>query len=79
MRAFMLSWAHRRIMTRLPQWCDEAAVAHWLQDDPEPPPWPEACRRLRQDGRTSHVKYPSEAQRRFEVPEPRTTAELRLK
>ena len=79
MRAFMLSGVHRRIMSRLPQWCDEAAVAHWLQDDPEPPSWLEACRRLRQNGRTSPVKYPSEAQRRFEVPEPRTTAELRLK
>ena len=79
MRAFMLSGVHRRIMSRLPVWCDEAAVAHWLQDDLEPPSWPEACRRLRQDGRPSMVKYPSEAQRRFELPEPRTTAELRLK
>ena len=79
MRAFMLSGLHRRIMARLPEWCDEAAVAHWLQDDLEPPSWPEAWRRLRQEGRPSTVKYPSEAQRRFEVPEPRTTAELRLK
>jgi hypothetical protein len=79
MRSFMLSGVHRRIMARLPQWCDEAAVAHWLQDNLEPPPWTEACRRLRQDGRPSRVKHPSEAQRRFEVPEPRTTAELRLK
>jgi hypothetical protein len=79
MRAFMLSGLHRRIMARLPEWCDEAAVAHWLQDDLEPPSWPEAWRRLRQDGRPSTVNYPSEAQRRFEVAEPRTTAELRLK
>jgi hypothetical protein len=79
MRAFMLAGVHRRIMSRLPRWCDEAAVAHWLQDDPEPPPWPEAWRRLRQDGRTSPVEDPSAAQRRFEVPEPRTTGELRLK
>jgi len=79
MRAFMLSGVHRRIMSRLPEWCDEAAVAHWLQDGLEPPSWPEACRRLRKEGRPSTVKYPSAAQRRFAVPKPRTGAELRLK
>ena len=70
---------HRRIMARLPGWCDEAAVAHWLEHDLEPPSWPEAWRRLRQDGRPSRVKHPSAAQRRFDVPEPRTGANLRLK
>jgi hypothetical protein len=79
MRGFMLAGVHRRIMARLPEWCDEAAVVHWLQDDREPPSWQEACRRLRQDGRPSRVKHPSPAQLRFEVPEPRTTAELRWK
>ncbi len=79
MRSFMVSGVHRRIMARLPEWCDEAAVAHWLQDDLEPPSWPEAWRRLRQDGRPSRVKHPSAAQCRFEVPAPRTTAALRLK
>lgn len=28
MRSFMQSGVHRRIMARLPEWCDEAAVAH---------------------------------------------------
>jgi hypothetical protein len=32
MRAFMLAPAHRRVMPKLLQWCDEAAVTHWLQD-----------------------------------------------
>ena len=79
MRAFMLVGAHRRIMPRLLQWCDEAAVAHWLQDSPEPPSWQEAYRRLQQEGRASKVDYPSAAQSRFEVPPPKTTRELRLK
>src|SRR5262249_36436480 len=40
MRAFMLSGAHRRVMPRLLDWCDEASVVHWAQDAAEPPPWP---------------------------------------
>jgi hypothetical protein len=54
MRAFMLAPAHRRVMPKLPQWCDEAAVTRWLQDSPEPPSWQEVHRRLQQEGRTSN-------------------------
>ena len=79
MRSFMLSGPHRRVMSRLAEWCDEAALAHWVQDANEPPSWPEAYRRLQQEGRRSRVNHPSEAQRRFEIPELRTTAQLRFK
>jgi Domain of unknown function (DUF3291) len=79
MRAFMPAGAHRHIMPRLLQWCDEAGVAHWLQDSPEPPSWQEAHRRLQQEGRASKVDYPSAAQLRFEIPPPKTTRELNLK
>jgi len=79
MRAFMLVGAHRSIMPRILQWCDEAAVAHWLQDSLEPPSWQDMHRRLQQEGRASKVDYPSAAQSRFEVPPPKTTRELRLK
>src|ERR1700730_8350377 len=71
MRAFMLVGAHRRIMPRLLQWCDEAAVAHWLQKSPEAPSCQEAYRRLQQEGRASKVDHPSAAQLRFEIPPPK--------
>jgi hypothetical protein len=29
MRAFMVAPAHRAVMPKLVQWCDEAAVTHW--------------------------------------------------
>jgi hypothetical protein len=35
----------RRIMARLPEWCDGAALVHWVQDAEEPPSWAEAHRR----------------------------------
>jgi hypothetical protein len=71
MRSFMQSGVHRRMMARLPEWCDEAAVVHWVQDANEPPSWAEAHRRLQKKGRRSRVSHPTEAQRRFEIREPR--------
>jgi len=79
MRAFMFTPAHRRVMPKLLQWCDEAAVTHWLQDSSEPPSWREVHRRLQQEGRTSKVDHPSTAQLRFEIPSPKTTRQLTLK
>jgi hypothetical protein len=79
MRAFMVSGAHRKMMPRLLEWCDEACVAHWTQDSPEIPSWLEAHRCMQAQGRRSKVNHPSEAQQRFEIPAPRTTAELKLK
>jgi hypothetical protein len=79
MRSFMQSGVHRWIMARLPEWCDEAALVHWVQDTNEPPSWAEAHRRLQSEGRRSSVSHPSEAQRRFEIPEPRRGAEVAFK
>jgi hypothetical protein len=79
MRAFMFAPAHRAVMPKLLEWCDEAAVTHWLQETPEPPSWQEVHRRLQQEGRTSKVDHPSEAQMRFEIPPPKTTRQLTLK
>jgi hypothetical protein len=77
MRSFMRSGVHRRVMPRLVEWCDEASVAHWLQEVPEPPSWREAHRRLQRHGRRSRVNHPSEAQRRFEIPVPRMSVVTR--
>jgi hypothetical protein len=79
MREFLFAPAHRSVMPKLLQWCDEAAVAHWLQDTSEPPSWREVHRRLQQEGRTSRVAHPSVGQLRFEFPPPRTTRQFALK
>jgi hypothetical protein len=76
MRAFMFTPAHRSVMPKLLQWCDEAAVIHWLQETPEPPSWHEAHRRLQQEGRTSKVDHPSAAQVSFQIPPPKTLRQL---
>ena len=66
-------------MARLPEWCDGAALVHWVQDAEEPPSWAEAHRRLQKEGRRSRVNLLTEAQRWFEIPEPRKSAEAAFK
>ena len=39
MRAFMTSGAHRVVMPKILNWCDEASVTHWQQDSDDPPDW----------------------------------------
>jgi len=70
---------HRRIMARLPVWCDEAALADWVQDATEPPSWSEVYRRLQKEGRRSRVNHPSDAQRRFDICEPLKSSGLVFK
>jgi Domain of unknown function (DUF3291) len=70
MKSFMLSGPHRQAMPSLMDWCDEAAVVHWLQENDQPADWQEAYRRLRQEGRRSKVKHPTAAHEKLEFPEP---------
>jgi heme-degrading monooxygenase HmoA len=62
MRAFMLSGAHKDAMPKLQNWCSEASLTHWEQDDATMPTWDEGERHLATEGRVSHVKHPSPAQ-----------------
>jgi len=79
MRAFMLAQPHGPIMRKLLNWCDEASLVHWTQDDDALPPWEEAHRRLTAHGRPSKVNHPTPAHHTLAFPSPRTTAATRLK
>lgn len=59
MRAFRASGQHQRIMSRLADWCDEASVAHWEQEDNTLPPADEVLRRMVSGGRASRLTHPS--------------------
>jgi quinol monooxygenase YgiN len=71
MKAFMLTGAHRKSMPKLMEWCDEAAVGHWLQETANLPDWKEAHRRMVEEGRMSKVRYPSAAQLAKKIAGPR--------
>lgn len=62
MRAYRNGGAHRSVMPKLLEWCDEASLVHWSQESPELPHWQEAHRRLVKEGRTSKVNHASPAQ-----------------
>jgi heme-degrading monooxygenase HmoA len=81
MRAFIRSGVHRRVMVRLADWCDEAAVAHWSQATTDVPSWDDTARRLQRDGRPSAVNHPTPAHRNFQIAAPKIGrfGELRLK
>ena len=57
MLSFRNSGLHARAMTKLKDWCDEAAYAHW--EGTESPSWETATQNLINLGRLSPVKYPS--------------------
>lgn len=80
MKKFMLAGAHGQAMRKLLNWCDEASLVHWTQENNELPAWPEACRRLESEGRRSKVNHPSAIHAAHKFPEPRVGyGQIRLK
>ncbi len=72
MRSFMLSGVHRNAMPKLLEWCNEAALVHWTQEDSVLPDWKEAHRRLVVEGRRSKVNHPSPAHENYTIAVPRS-------
>lgn len=70
MKAFMLTAPHGPAMRKLLEWCDEAALVHWTQENQDLPTWSEAHRRMLRSGRLSKVNHPSDAQKAFRIDEP---------
>ncbi|MCQ8277763.1 DUF3291 domain-containing protein [Acetobacteraceae bacterium KSS8] len=73
MRAYMTAGPHRTAMPKLMEWCDEASVVHWEQEDVEAPSWLVADRRMRAEGRPSKVRRPSGGHLTLDYREPRVS------
>jgi len=57
-------------MASLAAWCDEASVAHWLQESEQLPSWETAHDRMQREGRPSRVDRPTEAHVAYRIPPP---------
>jgi hypothetical protein len=79
MRAYMISGAHKQAMPKLLHWCDEASVAHWMQEETELPTWEQADERMRREGRVSKVLHPSDAHASLSYKVPRTTGSATIR
>jgi len=79
MKAFMHASPHGPTMRKLLEWCDEASLVHWTDEDGAIPAWTEAHARLQRDGRTSKVHHPSAAHRDFAIAPPTSHAGLTLR
>ena len=78
MKAYLVGGAHLKAMPRLLDWCDEASVVHWHQDDDRAPDWTEAAERMRHEGRPSKVRYPTPHHADLCFAAPRTTRSVAL-
>jgi heme-degrading monooxygenase HmoA len=70
MKAYRTGGAHRKAMPQLLDWCDEAAVVHWIQQSAEIPMWPEAHQHMLEKGKLSKVIHPSPVQASQQIPAP---------
>jgi Domain of unknown function (DUF3291) len=78
MRQFMVTGSHKAAMAHLLEWCDEASVAHWTQEQAAVPSWREADRRMRELGRSSKVRNPSPQHATLSFGAPRTSSEKKI-
>jgi hypothetical protein len=66
-------------MPRLLDWCDEASIAHWTQQESTLPTWVEADQKMREIGRISKVRKPSPHHENMSFRPPRIAGVLAIK
>ena len=70
MQAFVAAEPHQTVMTRLSDWCDEAAFVDWEQPDPALPDWQTGYQRLIADGKAAQLTQASPANQSLGYPPP---------
>jgi hypothetical protein len=78
MRADGASGAHRKAAPHLAEWADEARGVNWLQTGSDLPNWPQAVRRLRDDGRPLSLRHPGPNRGDRSFADPQMTQGMRL-
>jgi hypothetical protein len=71
MRTYLSAAVHRSATRSLAVWCDEASVAHWMQESERLPSWETVHYWMQREGRPSRVNRPTEAHLAYRIPQPR--------
>ena len=61
MRVYRNKGSHAVAMPKLAEWCDEATVVHWRQENEVPPTLLQAHAHLISEGKVSKVRFPTTA------------------
>ena len=70
MEAFVAAEPHHTVMTRLSDWCDEAAFVDWEQPDAALPDWQTGYRHLIADGQAATLTQASPDNQTRDYPPP---------
>src|SRR5580698_67158 len=68
MKYFRNNDPHKSAMRKLPDWCDEGAYVHWLQEDEIIPEWNFLYKKLMVEGKVTKIKRPSLRQLNMNYP-----------
>jgi hypothetical protein len=79
MKIYRNSGAHRNVMPKIQDWCDEASVVHWQQEDSNLPDWIEVHRRMLEKGFPTRLSKPAVAHLERNIPQPKSSKGLVLR
>lgn len=79
MKIFRNSGAHRSVMPKIQDWCDEASVVHWRQTETSLPKWADVHHRLITEGFLTKLANPSPAHLERNIPAPTFSKGLPLR
>jgi len=82
MKIFRNSGTHRSVMPKIQDWCDEASVVHWKQEDSNLsnlPDWGDVHHRLVTEGFVTRLSNPSPTHLQQNIPAPTSSQSLPLR
>lgn len=79
MKIFRNSGAHRSVMPKIQDWCDEASVVHWKQAKTSLPNWADVHQRLITEGFLTKLLKPSPAHLDRNIAAPTSSIDLLLR
>jgi coproporphyrinogen III oxidase len=65
--------AHKEVMPKIQDWCDESAFVHWRQESKEIPSFAEVHQRMMTEGIFTRLSQPSSAHLHKQIPAPKSS------